>query len=398
VRTRTRLLSGFVGVHLVLSLVMGAVALRWVATTQREQAEEAARSVGRVLGGFVHDPGMVARARALTGYEFRVLDAAGPMRTGTVQVVESGVVIEIDYHSAAFRRASNQVILATASWLFGGALVFALVALWLSRQFARPVEVLAAAARTIGGGDLDAAVPAVGQGEVRALAGDLEHMRARIRELDAQHRQAERLATLGTFAATIAHEVRNPLSAVRLTAQLLARKHSDEPGLRLIGEELERLDYTIDELLSYSKGLTVAKQPCVLRPLAEDVVRLLRRQGEHAGVTLAVSGEATVSADPARVRQLLLNLVLNAIQAQHGGGRVEIAVASDGLSVLDNGPGVDPQVVPRLFEAFASGRPGGTGLGLHLAWSIAVAHGATLAYRRRAEGGSAFVLGGLQAG
>jgi signal transduction histidine kinase len=110
---------------------------------------------------------------------------------------------------------------------------------------------------------------------------------------------------------------------------------------------------------------------------------------------VAVEGQGTVSADPARMRQLAMNLLLNAIQAQHGGGAVRIIVAPDGFAVEDEGPGVAPERVPQLFEAFASGRPEGTGLGLHLARAIAEAHGATLRYEPRQPRGARFVLGGL---
>lgn len=246
-------------------------------------------------------------------------------------------------------------------------------------------------------------VEPVGAGELRSLALELEQMRRRLNELDRQHRQDERLATLGTFTATIAHEVRNPLSAVRLTVQMLARKIPEDPGVRMIMEELERLDLIVDELLAFSKGMHVTRQACDVRQVAEDVVRLLRRQAEHAGSQVHITGEATVSADPARLRQLLMNLLLNAIQAvqghDHGDaqGRVEIGILPDGFSVTDNGPGVAPAVAERLFEPFTTTRAAGTGLGLHLAKAIAEAHGARLHLDQTHRPGARFVLSGLPA-
>ena len=166
-------------------------------------------------------------------------------------------------------------------------------------------------------------------------------------------------------------------------------------------EELERLDLIVDELLAFSKGMQVTPQRCDLREVAEDVARLLRRQAEHAGAEITITGTSTVSADPARMRQLLMNLLLNAMQAvqiiktENYHGRVIIALQVDGLRVSDNGPGVEPTLASRLFEPFTTNRTAGTGLGLHLAKSIAEAHGAVLRLDSAHQPGASFVLSGL---
>ncbi|MBA3708880.1 MAG: HAMP domain-containing protein [Planctomycetes bacterium] len=395
-RTRTRVLVSFVTVHIALSIVAGWVVWRWLDTSMRSQAEESAKSIGQVLaqGGFALNAEVLSRMRELTGHRFQVLDAPSPVRTGTIQVKQGGAIIEVDYRTEAYRRGLREIVAGTLMVMAGGSVAFGLVALWLSRQLARPLEELAGAARIIASGDLQAQVPTVGSGEVAGLAHELETMRTRLLELDRQHRQAERLTTLGTFTATIAHEVRNPLSAVRLTVQMLARRLPAEASLTMIINELERLDLIIDELLGFSKGMSVRTQVCDLRETVDTVVALMRRQADHAGVGIVVTGSASVIADPARMRQLVMNLLLNAIQAQHGGGKVQIAIAADGLAIEDEGPGVDAAIVPHLFEAFSSSRPEGTGLGLHLAKSIADAHGARLSYQRRSAG-ACFIVAGL---
>ena len=402
---RLRLVAGFVAVHVLLSAVAGVVAWQWLDHAQRAQAEQSARSVGTVIagGGFSLSPRVIERMRTLTGYEFRVLTAPEPIRAGTVQVSEGTSTVEIDYRNDTWRAASQSVLWATIWWSFGGSAAFALVAVYVAGQFARPVEQLAASARAIGLGSWAQAVPHVGSGEVAELARELDGMRQRLTALDQAHRQAERLATLGTFTATIAHEVRNPLSAVRLTVQLLAKKHPGDVGLTLITDEIERLDLIVDELLSFSRGLTVRPEPCDLWNLSGQIIRLLQRQADHAGVVLRVVNVTTTSnygmvqADPLRIRQLLLNLLLNAIQsAQHAQENplVRIDVYDGGLSVSDNGPGVPPELEAHLFEAFRTGRSDGTGLGLHLARAIADAHQATLRYER-GEPGARFILEGL---
>lgn len=395
-RTRTRLLLAFLAVHALLSALAGYGAWSWFSRAQREQAEERARAVGRLVarGGFSLTPGVVERMQDLTGYRFRLLDGAEVWRPGTVQVAEGGRVVEIAYETLAFRAAQRDVLVGAGVLAGVGFIAFALVALRLARGFARPLELLAAAARRIGAGDLDATVPPAGTGEVAGLAADLERMRCQLAELDRSHRRAERMATLGTFTATIAHEVRNPLSAVRLAVQMHRRRDPEDQDLALVADELERLDLVVDQLLAFSRGMSVRRESCPLRPLAEGVLRLLERQATHAQVTLGLEGDATVQADPQRLRQLLMNLLVNAIQALHGkGGRVTVRLLSDGLAVEDDGPGVPPDLLPRLFEPFASGRAGGTGLGLHLARAVAEAHGARLVHEPRSPGACFRILG-----
>jgi two-component system sensor histidine kinase AtoS len=402
-RLRTRLVVGFVAAHLLLSAAAGAVAWSWLDARSRNQAEASARAIGGVLagGGFSPTLAVLERMRELTGYAFRVLTHPEAQRPGTVQVG----AVEIDYRTASWQRQQEQVLAATCLLFLGGSAVFALVAWRLGRQVARPVELLAESARAIGAGTWGVAVPSGGAGEVAELGRELERMRVRLIALDQAHRGAERLATLGTFTATIAHEVRNPLSAVRLAVQLLLRQQPGDRSLIVITEEIERLDLIVDELLSFSRGLSVRSEPCDLLQLGEGVMRLLQRQADHAGVAVQLVDARTtrhggkVMADPLRLRQLLLNLLLNGIQAAQGSAseaRVRLLVLDHGCVVEDSGPGVAPELVPHLFEAFRTGREDGTGLGLHLAKAIAEAHGAQLRYARSSRG-TEFQLDGLPA-
>ncbi|TVR15977.1 MAG: hypothetical protein EA401_02040, partial [Planctomycetota bacterium] len=255
------------------------------------------------------------------------------------------------------------------------------------------------ATRRIGLGHWQDRIPAVGSGEVRHLRQDLESMRSALVALDQRHRQAERLATLGMFTATIAHEVRNPLSAIRLTIQMLRQQHSNDTSLPMIENEIERLDDIVDELLGFSRGMTVEVQACNLTTVASDVRRLLHRQLEHSEIELSIEGTTQVQADPRRMRQMLLNLVLNAIHALHskedGERLITIALFADGCAVYDNGPGVPDAVRETLFDAFSTQRAEGTGLGLHLARLIAEAHQCSLQYETSPMGGAGFVVRGF---
>ena len=380
---RARLFLGFAGLHLGLTLAAGGTAWWWLHTRQQAQAARSAESIGRVLaqGGFSPSPGILARMEELTGYEFRLVDGPTSPRAGTIQVGAVGRTIEVVWDTPENRREARELAGMIAAWSAAGAVAFALVAGLLARRLARPVEALAKAAREIGQGTWEQPVPVAGTAEIAALARDLDGMRRQLIDLDQANRRAERLGTLGLFAATIAHEVRNPLTAVRLGLQMQGRNQGKTDDLALILGELDRLDLIIDGILAYAKGLTVERQPCALAGLAAGVRRLLQRQADHAGVLVDITGpDHQVLADPLRLRQLLLNLVLNAIQACQGqeDARVIIEVHPDGLTVSDNGPGFPSHIRNGFGQPFRSDRPGGTGLGLHLAYAIATAHGATL--------------------
>ena len=402
-RLRSRLVVGFVAAHLGLSAVLGGGAWWWLDRERRAAAAASAEAVGQVLarGGFSPTPAVLERMRTLTGYDFRLLAEGEDPGPGTVSVVAGGRTVAIAYRTPAYRQAERDLVLAVLGWTALATAAFAAVATWQARRLARPVEELAEAARRLGAGAWDAPVAPTGEGEVAALAAEVEALRRRLVDLLAASRQAERLATLGGFTATIAHEVRNPLSAVRLTIQALGSRLGDDPGLRLVQEELERLDLIVDELLAFSRGFTVRPAPGDLAEEAAQVVRLLTRQAAHLGVALTVTGGPVppLAFDRQRLRQLLLNLVLNALQAAGQGEaadpRVVIHLTDDGLRVEDNGPGVPEDRRERLFQAFASDRPDGTGLGLHLAAAIATAHGARLTYAPATGGGACFVLAGL---
>lgn len=385
-RLRSRLTLALVAGHLALTALVALAAWRWVEGALRAQAEDSARAVGRVLarGGFSADEAVLARMRELSGHDFRLLDGETAPRPGHVVVAAGGVAVEVDYRTPRYDAARRMVLGATLAVALLGTLAFAAVAWLLARRFARPIEELSAAARDLGS-DLGRAVPRLGAGEVAGLAVELEAMRLRLLAAAEEGRRAERLATLGTFAATVAHEVRNPLTAVRLGVQMLRRDGGD-PGADLarIEEELERLDLVVDEILAFARGMRIEPAPCDLAAVADDVLRLLSRQAGHSGVALARHGAGRAVADARRLRQLLLNLVLNGIQACSGGRgtRVVVAVGDGALAVEDDGPGVPESAVGRLFAPFASGRDGGSGLGLHLAQAVAAAHGGRLVHER----------------
>jgi signal transduction histidine kinase len=291
----------------------------------------------------------------------------------------------------AGREAALPVLLASAA----GLLLAAGAGLLLGGRLARPLRALADTARAVGRAD-----ETRGPAEARDLARSLNAMHDALRSAEEERLRRERLAVLGEFAAGIAHEVRNPLASMRMTLQLLAEgaREKDAEDLRVVLDEVRRLEGSVEDLLLYAGEPRIDRGPVDLAALAREAARLLLRQADHLGVAIAVEeapGTPKALGDARHLRTAAVNLLLNAVQASPRGGKVAVRVAPAGrgvaLEVADGGPGIPPEVGERIYEPFFTGRPGGTGLGLAVTRRIAAAHGGTLAYRS-GTGGTTFRL------
>lgn len=293
---------------------------------------------------------------------------------------------------AAGRRAALPVLLASLAGLAAAAAAAAV----LGRRLARPLEALAATAGAVArDGERRRADEGAGPAEVRDLAASVNAMLGALERAEEERVRRERLAVLGEFAAGIAHEVRNPLSSMRITLQLLAegRTGREAEDLAVILDEVRRLEASVEDLLLYAGEPRLRAGPVDLAVLAREAARLLGRQADHLGVALEVEAAGPVPArgDGDRLRGCLVNLLLNAVQCSPRGGRVRVIVApAEGggaaAEVADGGPGIPAEVGERVFEPFFSGRPGGTGLGLAATRRIVEAHGGRITWRSGAAG------------
>jgi signal transduction histidine kinase len=226
--------------------------------------------------------------------------------------------------------------------------------------------------------------------EFRAAQARVEFaLRARVADSEARH---VRLAAFSELAAQIAHEVRNPLSAIVLNAELLEDElhaciHASPEVKRLaraVSAEAERLTELTNEYLTFARLPRPASTPQALAPLLEEAACFSRSEAERAGVALELDLDRSASAvvDARLLRQVLLNLLRNAVDAMPGGGRLTLRTSLQGgrvaLDVIDTGPGVPPAQHEAIFEPFFSTKPHGTGLGLAVARKVARDHGGDL--------------------
>ncbi|MEW6220265.1 MAG: HAMP domain-containing sensor histidine kinase [Thermodesulfobacteriota bacterium] len=224
-------------------------------------------------------------------------------------------------------------------------------------------------------------------------------------EAEEQLGASQRLSALGQLAATLAHEIKNPLAAIRGAAEILREDlpagHPKEEFADILLKEVNRLNATVEEVLRYSRGVPSRSTPWEpLRPVVERVVTLVEGQRRKKAVQLTVAGLTEAGdrpVDGGRLTQVLLNLVINAIEVvPAAGGRVEIRVAADPdaleLAIRDNGPGVPAQDRQRIFMPFVSNKEGGTGLGLSLSRKLVEGLGGQLLCGEGPEGGALFTI------
>ncbi len=244
------------------------------------------------------------------------------------------------------------------------------------------------------------------QARLAAKVAELEMVNANLAQTREELLRSERLATVGQLAAGIAHEIGNPLGAISAYAELAQSKLSDGRTdreavgdfLGRIGVEAGRIDTIVRDLLDFARPTGLALGPVAVAVAVDGALRLARVQARCRGleVTLDLPVDLpAVRADERRLAQVLLNLVLNAGDAMGGAGRLELsASAGTGrvvVTVRDHGPGLAPEVLPRVFDPFFTTKPAGQGTGL----GLAVCHGIMASFGGRLTAGNADTGGAI---
>lgn len=211
-------------------------------------------------------------------------------------------------------------------------------------------------------------------------------------DMEARLRRSEALAQLGALSAAVAHELRNPLAGISGALQVITNSMDDDaPHARVLGKverEVRRLNDLVTDLLAFARPGTATLQPVDLHTLAEEVVELL----EHPGVAVEIEGDGRPQGDPNLVRQILHNLLRNAVDAAGSGGRVRVTLKDNTLSVCDSGSGVPHAERQRIFEPFVTTKTRGTGLGLAICARSADAMSGRLTMTDGPLGGAQFNL------
>jgi two-component system sensor histidine kinase HydH len=233
------------------------------------------------------------------------------------------------------------------------------------------------------------------------------------RELSRRAHVVEKLAAVGTLTAGLSHEIRNPLNAAGLQLAVLERRVGRlapevQPALleplTLVRDEIRRLDHILEDFLQFARPREFVPKPVDLEALLGSVLDLLATDAERRGVQVerAFAGLPPVAGDEGRLRQVAMNITLNALEASAGGGRIRLEATDDDDGTVtvtfdDSGAGVPAELRDRIFEPFFTTKATGTGLGLPIVHAIVTQHGGTLRVETSPLGGARFVLGLVKA-
>jgi signal transduction histidine kinase len=236
------------------------------------------------------------------------------------------------------------------------------------------------------------------------MAGDLDASRAEVERLHAQEMErAQQLATVGELASGVAHEIRNPLTgvlgALDLALKSSAPQNAARPLLEEAGRQLRRIERTTQQLLRYARPPELREVTVDANELVARAAQLVAPQASAASVTLRTEPEVEavpVQADPELIVQVLVNLMLNGIEAMSGGGDLTVWVTHHAtevwIGVRDTGPGIAAERRSQIFRPFFTTKHTGTGLGLSISRQIVVRHGGSLRLEDTPGGGATFVV------
>jgi len=239
---------------------------------------------------------------------------------------------------------------------------------------------------------------------------------SRVKKLQEQVRRSDRLASVGTLSAGMAHEIKNPLVAIKTFTQLLPERY-DDPDFRrtcseLLQKEVQRIDGIVSQLLNFARPRKATSELCRLHSVIRQSLELVQQQFQRRRVTLEcrlAAAEDVVRGDPAALEQTFLNFFINALEAMEKGGRLlvatdlyrsrwqpyggsEAAETHIRVHISDTGPGIAPENLGRIFDPFFTTKEEGTGLGLSVAHEIIKEHDGYVDVKSRPGEGTTFTI------
>jgi two-component system NtrC family sensor kinase len=354
-----------------------------------------------------------------------------PAEKRVLGVIDVGISLsETDADVSKVRRQS--AVTAGAAIL----LIAALVVIVTHRAVVRPVGHLVRATRQMGAGDFTLGVPVTSRGELGALEHAFNEMstilgtsRAErqalletleqqvddrttaLRMAQAQLVQTEKLSSLGRLAASVAHEINNPLAGILTYAKLIVRhlevgditddtRATCVRNLKLVQRETERCSAIVRSLLEFSRQRPLALGDVDAVAVLDEAISLLSHQAKLQGVALErrVGALPHLKADAGQLRQAFVNIILNACEAMPSGGRLRVSASAthDGTATefgfTDSGCGIPPDKLPKVFDPFFTTKEMGTGLGLSVVYGIVERHGGTISLSSDVGHGTTFTI------
>lgn len=266
-------------------------------------------------------------------------------------------------------------------------LVGIIIGLWMARKVLMPIIMLHKGVIRIGEGEVGVEVPVVGHGEIKELAISFNRMSRKLKELidtikSAQEHlvRTEKLYAVGEFSAGVAHEIKNPLTSIKMLIQTAQRKRQTltNKDFRIIEEEIDRIDKIIKEFLAFARPEKTERTNININEVINEVITITRPKMDQSAIRLEQNFSSSVpmiKGSHDALKQVFLNIVLNAIQAMDGEkGKLHIETSTNNneisIIVNDNGVGIRKSDLKRIFDPFFTTKEEGTGMGLALTHNI----------------------------
>jgi signal transduction histidine kinase len=224
-------------------------------------------------------------------------------------------------------------------------------------------------------------------------------------KLEKKNRQMERMAYIGQIMASLSHEIRNPLSSIKMNLQILGQNHrftgNDEKRLRITETEIQRLETILQQLLDFAKPVSLVPGDVDVNEVVQFCASLLEVKFRKIRAACRIDPAPSlpaITADKAKIEQVVINLLLNALDSIHPGGNVLVRTGVRTrnrkkfvtIQVSDDGAGIPPELIPHIFEPFYTTKIKGTGLGLANVKQMVQAHGGVVSVETGTPSGTAF--------
>jgi signal transduction histidine kinase len=357
--------------------------------------DDAGRVASSTLGEFAGDPTVPHVAGSDLSFDREWAQGGRSYRIAVVErpgISSRPERLMILLPEDSLRAAAWEAARAAMGMSLVGAALAAVLATWIGRTLSRPLSAILQAIREIGRGDLNPSGLPARNDEIGELAEGVRQMADWLRRLRDEQVQTERLRLIRQVSAGLAHELRNPLTAARMTLQIYIERNGDrdtEP-LRIALAELGRMERQVRRFLQMARPEPPTFEVVAVGPILARTTAGLAGLAEHQGVALAVEPAEDlppVRVDPGQIAQALANLVANALDAAGPGGHVRLraeTIAGEwvAITIEDDGPGIAESVEGRLFEPFVTTKPEGVGLGLALCAALVREHGGTIEHDR----------------
>ncbi|MEO2002932.1 MAG: ATP-binding protein, partial [Candidatus Poribacteria bacterium] len=295
------------------------------------------------------------------------------------------------------RLAQRRMAYTIAGVAIAGIASVLLIGHGLGKAIATPIRELVEVAGKVASGDLTQSVRVRTEDEVGMLGRAFNDMTLQLRRSQEELLEHERLATAGQMAATFAHEIRNPLSSIKMMLQLAGEQTAEEKTARYVEntlEEIDRLNGIVEEMLDFARPAPLTMAQTRLDETMRDVLELMSANLARHGIEVALVSDPdpVAHADPEALKRAFLNILLNAVQAQPDGGEVGVSIVVEDtviwVVVEDRGPGFSDEAMASLFRPFHTTKTRGSGLGLATTKGLIERHRGELSVENRPDGGA----------